>query len=313
MTVQQQELPAFKELGQYIQSTGNTQQSHKGKDDGDRLCVLHNEDAAEEGNLEKSVTVDSTLVDVLGVRCRRVSAGLLEEQEEAIPELDARHGGETHEQKDSKEDREGDLLDGGKEQKRETNQSVGNEVCQACLLYLDDVAILVSVGQVIQVNDARDGGSHEPRETQETVDQIAKAIAQEVPIVGVSVLQVVTGVVDQMPCDSVIKVEEEKGKDGRTGSDEHRPGLSIEITHLGKPRTGTGWSIRNGSSTFVWPKGITRGVTAREGRLKVVGNLELFGFHVIETDLLHDRPQDDRAGDRKVMDEITGILVAEVA
>ena len=91
MTIQKQKLPAFQELGQDIEASRDAHQSHKGKDNGNGLSVLDNEDTHEEDNLQKGVEVDSSSGDILGVGSLWILAGLLEEEKETVPELNARH------------------------------------------------------------------------------------------------------------------------------------------------------------------------------------------------------------------------------
>ena len=113
VTVKEQEFPAFEELGKEEQSSGNEKQHKERENDSDRLGVLNDEDEAKEQNLEKSKSVDTAFVDILGVRSGRILAWLLEEEEEAIPKLNSRHGRKTHEEEHPKQDGEGNLLDGG--------------------------------------------------------------------------------------------------------------------------------------------------------------------------------------------------------
>jgi hypothetical protein len=62
------------------------------------------------------------------------------------------------------------------------------------------------------VNNTRNSGGHEPRKSEKTVDHVAKTVQEKIPVVRFPVLQVVTGVVDQVPGDSVVKVKEDVRK-----------------------------------------------------------------------------------------------------
>lgn len=86
---------------------------------------------------------------VLGVWLVGELRRLHEEEQKSLPEFNSRHRGKTHEQKDSQQNRERDLLDGVEEQERKPDQQVGEEVRQSRLLHLDDIPVLVLLGQVI--------------------------------------------------------------------------------------------------------------------------------------------------------------------
>ena len=78
----------------------------------------------EETNLQKCEQVDLSLAHILCVGSFSIKAWLMEEQKEAISELDTWHGRETHEQKYSEENRHRDQLE---EQQGETSQGMCKE------------------------------------------------------------------------------------------------------------------------------------------------------------------------------------------
>jgi hypothetical protein len=311
ISVQEEELPTLHESGEYIHSSRDTEKSHEGKDDGNRLGILDSKDAHEETDLQKGVEVDSAGRYVFGVRSLGVLGRLLEEQQETVPELDSGHGGKTHKEEDSKQHWQRNLLDGGQKEERESDQTMTDQVCETGFLYLDDLSGGILVGQVVQVDNAGNSGGNQPRKSEQTVDHVGKSIQQEVPVVRVSVLQVVAGVVDQVPRDTVIEVKEDKGKRGRTGSRKDSPRLSVQITHLGKPRAGTDGGVLFGA--FVRPERFASGVTASKCRFKGIGDVEFCRFDTGETKLLDTGKENNRSSDGKVVDHVAHILVAKVA
>lgn len=147
----------MEELGGQEQACRDTEQSHEGKDNGNGRSILNKEDSKEEDNLEASEHVDTLGGHVLGEGFVRELVGLLEKEQEAVPELDSRHRRETHEKEDSQQDRERDFLECVQEQERKTDQQVGEKISQACLLDADYVSVLILLGQIVQVNNARNG------------------------------------------------------------------------------------------------------------------------------------------------------------
>mmetsp|Transcript_81 Transcript_81/g.175 ORF Transcript_81/g.175 Transcript_81/m.175 type:complete len:307 (-) Transcript_81:492-1412(-) len=188
---------------------------------------------------------------------------------------------------------------------------MGDQVCQAGFLNLHDLSRRVLIGQVIQVNNARHSGGNQPRQTEQSIHHVGETVQQEIPVVRVSMLEIVTGVVDQVPCDAVIKVKEDEGKRGRTGSGERGPRLSIQVAHLSEPRTSTnGFGLFR---TFIRPERFARSVATSESRFEVIRNVEFSSLDVGESDLLDDGKQDHRTSDSKVVDHVAHILIAEVA
>lgn len=101
LTIQQTELPALEELWQEEEASWDTEECHEGEGNRDSLDIHHTKDTDKESYLEESVLVDAALFHVLCEDSLRVSAGLLEEEEESVPELDPREGRKTHKEEDS--------------------------------------------------------------------------------------------------------------------------------------------------------------------------------------------------------------------
>lgn len=178
---------------------------------------MNKKDSTEKDDLEESVSMNFSGRNVFGVWCLGILAGLLEEEKDTLPKVNSGQGRETHEQKDSQQDGERDLLDGTEEQKGKSEKQVREEVGQSRFLDLDDLSVLVFLGQVVQVNNARHGGGYEPWKTQKAVHHVGDTVNEKIPVVGLAVRQLVGGIVDQMPCDAVVKVKEDEGKASRAG------------------------------------------------------------------------------------------------
>ena len=74
---------------------------------------------------------------------------------------------------------------------------------QTGLLDRDKFAILVFFGEGMQVDDAGDSSSNQPRQSQDTVDAVEDTNKDEIIVVSLSVLELVALVVYQVPCDTV--------------------------------------------------------------------------------------------------------------
>ena len=178
------------------------------------------------------------LGDVLGVDGIRVEARLAEPQKKAAPELDPRQSGVTHEQEDSVDDRERNKLQNTQSKDRERHEKVGEKHgLQTGLLDFDELAVLVLLGDTIGVVDAAGhSGGNGPWETKHSVDEVEATTQKKIVVVGISVLQLVALVVDQMPSSSIIEVDEHKGEEGRSGRGDNHPTLSVQVSQVGKPR-----------------------------------------------------------------------------
>ena len=185
-----------------------------------------------------------------------------------------------------------------------------DKVCKASLLYLDDLALAISFRQVVQMDDAGDRGGDQPREAKQAIDHVAESIQQEIPVIRVTMLKVVAGVVNQMPRDPIVKVEKNKGKGSRSGGSKDSPRFSIQITELGKPGSRSRRSSQIGA--LIGPEAFASISTAVEGGFEIVGDLELGSFDIRKANLFNNREQDDSSSHSKVMDKVTDVLVAEI-
>ena len=188
---------------------------------------------------------------------------------------------------------------------------MSEEVRQASLLDADELSVLVLLRKIIQVDDARHGGCHEPRESQQAVDAVENTIQKQIPAVGLSVLQLVAGAQDEMPRDAVVQVYCEEGENGWTSSAEDHPVVSVEIEEIGHPGPAT---VRfDEVSTLAGPGGVAGRVAALVCRFKVVGDLQAFGLGICEGELIQHGKNEDRRDHREVADEIANPLGVEEA
>lgn len=160
--VQQQELPSFKKFRQEKETHWDTQERHQRESNSDWLEVLHKEDQSKRHHFQHGVTMNPALLHVLGVVSLWVDTGLLEEEQESVPELNAAQTGKTHEQEYSVQDGQRQEFQRGQKEHDQSQQEMSKQSRQSCFLRVTNVAILVLFGQCIHVNNARDGSSHQP-------------------------------------------------------------------------------------------------------------------------------------------------------
>ena len=118
-----------------------------------------------------------------------------------------------------------------------------------------------------------------------------------------------TLVVDQVPCDTVIKEDQDEGQESRSGSHEWDPTLSVQVREANNPGTGSSGFLQ--FKTLVGEEGGTGAVAALVGRLDLVGDVQLFGGNVHEQCLLDKGGSDNGHCDGEVMDGGTDSIVAE--
>ena len=309
ITVQQVQFPALKESGQKEQTAGDTQQGHEGKDNGNGRQVLHQKDQAEKEQLKDSVQVNLALFNESDKDSVWVQAWLLEPQQDSVPELHGRQSGKTHKQKHTVQDWQGQQLEQLQDQQGKTNHQVGKEKSQTSFLHINNVAILVLVGQTVEMDNARNRGGDQPWKTKDTIDKVKHSVQAQIIVVRFPMLELVVGVVDQMPCDTVVKEAKQEGKDGRSSSDNGHPSLSSQVGKVDEPVTSSsGFGLIR---TVIREEGFASAVTALERRFKLVRNVQLFSLNVGEQELLDGSGNQHRHGDGKVMNGTADAIVAE--
>ena len=216
VTIQQVQFPSLKESRQKEQTGGDTQQCHEGENNGNGRQVLHQKDQAEEEQLKDSVQVNLAPFNTSVEDSVWVKTGLLEPKQDAVPELHGGQSGETHEQKHTVQDWQRQQLEQLQDQQRKTNHQVGKEQGQTSFLHINNFAILVLVGQTVEMDDTRNSGGDQPGKTKDTIDKVEESIQAKIVVVGFTVLEFVVRMVDQVPCDTVIEEAKQEGKDGRS-------------------------------------------------------------------------------------------------
>jgi hypothetical protein len=187
-------------------------------------------------DLEDGVLVDAGRLHPLGEGVFRVLAGLHEEHQQAVPELHGRKSRETHEKEDSLQYRDRNELQGTQKEHAQTKEEVGKEHGQACLLNFKEIAMSILLSKGVQVDNAWNSGGNQPRKTQKAIDHVEKSNKDNVIVVGFPMFKLVVLVVDQMPGDSIIKVDKQETHDGRSSSSKWGPARNISKIH--KPGLG---------------------------------------------------------------------------
>ena len=163
---------------------------------------------------------------------------------------------------------------------------------------LDEVAVFILFSKCVQVDDTNCGGD-EPRQAQHTTDKVEDAIQHNIVVIRLSVLKLVVAfVVDKMPSDTIVKVEQHESQDRRSSSDKWEPALAVEVGEIDEPGT------RANSRQLIWvvvrERGGTRRIAASEGRFELVGYLQAFRLNVAKDELVDQRPNNNRRRDSKV-------------
>ena len=266
-----------------------------------------NKDSKEEKHLEAGVKVDTLLLHVLGEGHFWVLAGLHEEKQETVPELNSRQRGETHEQKDSQEHWEWNELQKIQEEHSHSKQEVTDEHSQAGFLDTDEFSLGILFSQGVQVNDARNSGSNQPRKPQKSIDAVEESIQDKIVVVGFSMFKLVVLVVNQVPSDSIIKVAQKESHDGRAGSSNWSP--AWDTTKVDKPVADSSWLFN--VRAISRPEALTGICTALEGGFKSFGDLQLLSLHIREHSLLDDDPDHNGHGHSKIVDRATDKITTE--
>ena len=253
--------------------------------------------------------MDALLVHVLGEDSLGVSRWLLEPEQESVPELNVGKRRKTHKEEHAVEDGKRKELEHIERQDTKSDQQVGKEHGQASLLDRDESAILILVSQSIQMDNTGDSGSDQPGKTQDSIDAVEESVEHEIVVVGFSVLQLVTLVVDQVPGDTVIKEAKQESKNGGESSKDDHPSLSVEVAKVRNPVSSSG-RFRH-IFAIIGPEGVAGRVTALESGLKFAGNLQSFSLDRFKDKFLDQCPDDNREGNSKVVDRGSDTVVAE--
>ena len=263
-TIQQSKFPSSEELGKEEETGRDTQESHEGESNRDGLDIYDSKDTAEENQLEDGVLVDAGLLHILGEDGLGVATGLHEEEKESVPELDARKRGETHEKEDSIEDRKWKKLQHTQEKHGQSQKSMREEHGQSSFLDTQEVAMSILISQSIQMDNAWNCSGNQPWKTHKSIDAVEKTVDAKVIIVGFSMGKLVVLMVDQVPCDAIVKVAEEESHDGRSSSCKWGPTWNIKEGY--KPSTCSNRLSK--FRAFSGPEGLAVRGAACEGRLE---------------------------------------------
>ena len=254
----------------------------------DLLVVLDKENQTKEEHLDQGVLVDTGCLHPFSEWVGRILGWLLEEHEESLPELNLRQGAETHEQEDTIQDREWDELQYTCDSNGNTNQQVTSQHGQTGLLDTQNVTILVSFSKSIQVNDTRDSRGNKPWKAKESIDDLEGSIDHKIIVVCFTMFQLVVLVADQVPCDTIIKVNQDEAQEGRSSSHDRNPSLSIQVTKVSNPWTDSiTFSLVR---TVNRPLGVARSITALVGRFKGGRNIQSFNWDLRESKFLDQSP-----------------------
>jgi hypothetical protein len=114
---------------------------------------------------------------------------------------------------------------------------VNKKASQASFLNADSVSVLVLVRHCRDVKNARHSRGDQPRATDETIDDDLHGRETGIIVVSFTVSELVTRMIDNMPSDTIIQPNEDKGKTSGTGSENWNVSFSSEAEQVHKPRT----------------------------------------------------------------------------
>lgn len=168
--------------------------------------------------------------------------------------------------------------------------------------------MLVSLSQSLKVDDAWDSGSNQPRKSKESFDHVEEATEHQVIVVGFTMFQVVGLVVDKVPCDAIVEIQEKECTNVRSSSHEDDPRLSIEVSKISKPWASSKcFRLVNAVNR---PLGSARSITTLEGWFKLCGHIQSLSRSVRESKFLDEGETDNRDDNRKIMNGSSDTSVA---
>jgi hypothetical protein len=121
--------------------------------------------------------------------------------------------------------------------------------------------------------------------------------------------ELVAGVVEQVPSNTIIEKDENEGKEGGDGSKERDPSLSIKIREVDEPVAAT---IRFNVRTILREGRHTASVAAHLSWDDRVGDVEALDFDIIKESVGKDGPDKDREDHGKVADDGSPSVVGKV-
>jgi hypothetical protein len=176
---------------------------------------------------------------VLRVGIFGILAGLHKYHHEAAKELVRLETGETHEQKDTVQEWQGDQRESIQQEERRKNKKVDTQMSETSFLEANDLAVLALIGDSIHMHERVDGGSDKPRQSQYGVDGNHAGNDATVVVVSRAVGELMGRVVEQMPSDAVVKEDQDKGQKCWNGGEHGKPALAVQVGEVHDPATAT--------------------------------------------------------------------------
>lgn len=124
-------------------------------------------------------------------------------------------------------------------------------------------------------------------------------------------LEVVAGIVDEVPSDSVVKVEQDVRKESGTSSHGSSPSLPVQVSHVSKPVAST--PRRGLCFAFIGPESGTGRVAARKGWFEISWDVQAWNFNGWKSNVGDNGPDDDSDSDGKVVNRIAYGLIAKIS
>ena len=307
--IDQDQLFVGEDLGQDEHANRDAQLDDDRESNRDDLDRSEDDQSYVARNLDRREHVHASSIHVFGVGFCWELLGLHKEHEESLEKLVGLETGKTHEQKHSVQNRDRNDLEDIQHKERDENQNVDSQVCQSRLLDGHDLAAFGSLGQGVDMCQGSHSSSDQPWETNHRVHSNHTGNNDSVPVVSLSVRQLVVGVVDQMPRDTVIQKDENESQHGRDGGKERNPRLAVDSSEADQPAAATKgfdlWAVLGEGGQAI-------GRTADLCRSNRLGNVQSFHGDVGEQKVGHQAPNEDRNNDGEVSNRVTDSLVGKV-
>ena len=168
------------------------------------------------------------------------------------------------------------------------------EAGQARFLDVFDFALAVLLLHGSDVHDTWDSRSDQPRQTHQRVHQDHDGRNAGVVVVGVSVGESVTWVVDNVPRDTVVQESQDERWNTKSGGNEDNVDFAVEIKQVNQPWSATPCFGLGGAVSGPVRAAVLG--TAGEGRRESVWDIELFHLNILEDGVSQSRHDDDRKG-----------------
>mmetsp|Transcript_15306 Transcript_15306/g.19146 ORF Transcript_15306/g.19146 Transcript_15306/m.19146 type:complete len:210 (-) Transcript_15306:867-1496(-) len=186
---------------------------------------------------------------------------------------------------------------------------MNSQMRQPRFLHRQNLATLILFRHGMDVIQRPDSGGNKPWQPQNRVHGNHDPNDNCIVVVRISMRQLVCGMVDQVPRDTVVQENEDKCQHRRTRSHERHPRLAIQIGHINDPTPVPVRSTQVG--TLLGPVRRTRRRTTRVRGGESIRDVQFFRGHGAAQDVSNNRHYKDGRYHRKVRNDVANSLIRE--